>query len=433
MTPRRPERRAVRTLASLLFLSVLVGAFALPSVTPPAAAQTPKFGFYLAPPFVQTPYYAATVRTFNEPLVGASPNTVTTPQTWLGISTTNGVTGNWQRKESDVYGGATTNAPTATGDPQLADPTGTRSNYASAGVIDIELASPASCLGFWWSAGDRNNRVSVYTDGGQTLVGTITTTGLTDLLGTSGSPLIVNAIDGSAYNANSQYFGHPVTTGATATTVSPRSTPLEPFAYVHAIASGGVTFDRIVLSQGDPTNPSNFGFEFDNLAVATTCPLDPSLVVIDDDLIDPTFEQAFLASRTITAQPARPVLSCSPDPVAPEATVTCEVSDGPVDHEILWRAMLSETFASRGVLLDAAGRGTFTFVAPAGSAGRTIDVELVGWETATTVAVTSLVPTGVAAGAGPRIPAASLTGAVLALLIGTGIAARTTARARTGP
>jgi len=410
-----PSRRRTRVRTTLVALTALVTALSTALPTAPATAQTPKFGFYLAPPFVQTPYYAATIQNFNEAFTAPSTSeTVTTAQTWSGISEDDGVTGSWQRKKGDQFGGATRLVPTNPGDAQD-DPTeGNRSEYAAAGLIDIRLAAPVSCLGFWWSAGDGNNGVTVYTDGGTTRVATLTTAGLTTLLGTETSPNTVTAISGAPYNADAQYFGHPVGEQ------NPRDFKVQPYAYVHAIASGGVTFDRIVLRDGNHPSPPSFGFEFDNFAVATTCPLDPSLVVIDEGLLDPAFEQVFLANLetgTRSAPPARPVVTCSPDPVAPNGVVTCEVTSGPVDHEILWSASIDGTFVSAGVMLDREGSGTFTFRSPPNSSGRTITVELVSWNTSTTVSVSTLVPTRVPAGEGPRSTPWVLGAGLVALMM----------------
>jgi hypothetical protein len=383
---RRARPRAPRVLVALVVAAVS-SATVLGSAGP-AAADTPKFGFYLAPPFVQTPYYTATVQDFDGLPLGAA----TTPQTWAGISATDGVTGTWTVSAGGDYGGATTVAPASPGAPQPGEAAATRSQYASAGTLDIRLASPATCLGFWWSAGDSNNTVTVYTESGTKLVATLTTAGLTTLLGTSAAPSPVRAIDNTEHNASGEYFGHPVTA------TSPRSTPNEPFAYVHAISSGGVTFDRIVLQHAG----GGSGFEFDNVAITRDCTVSSTLVIIDEDLLDPTFEAEFIAANTAPARPTPPTLSCTPDPVAPVALVTCEISGGPALGDILWNATLDGPFAGQGVTLDADGRATFTFTAPAGAAGRSIRIALIGWDVATSVGVTGMpIPTSVPAGEGP--------------------------------
>jgi hypothetical protein len=396
--------------AAAALLVALVSAATVVSGAGPAAAEAPQFGFYLAPPFVQTPYYSATIQNF-----GALPTgTATSPQTWTGISTTNGVTGTWRVEEGGDYGGATSVAPASPGAAQPGEVEATRSQYASIAsgeALDIRLSAPATCLGLWWSAGDANNSVTVYTDAGTTLVATLTTATLTALLGTSDEPEEVTAINGTTYNAGGDYFGHPVTAG------TPRSASNEPFAYLHAISSGGVTFDRIVLEQG-----GGGGFEFDNIAIAADCARSTTLVVIDEDLLDPTFEAEFIAANTPAARPAPPTLTCTPDPVAPGARVTCEVSRGPAHGEILWNAALDAPFAGQGVTLDGQGRGTFTFTAPREAVGRSIAISLVAWDATDSVTVTGLpVPTSIPAGegtiAGTPIGTTLLLGVLMALVV----------------
>jgi len=108
---------------------------------------------------------------------------------------------------------------------------------------------------------------------------------------------------------------------------------------------------------------------------------------------------------------------CSPDPVVAGGTVTCEVTGGDPNIDILWRASIDGVIASQGVRLDANGNGTFSFVAPAGSSGRSIAVELVEWNVGTAVGVTGRVlPSAIRAGGGPLdSPAALLLGSGLLL------------------
>ncbi len=109
-------------------------------------------------------------------------------------------------------------------------------------------------------------------------------------------------------------------------------------------------------------------------------------------------------------------LDCTPDPVQPGATVSCDVSGGDADIDILWRAAIDLPFAEQGVTLDAVGRGVFTFTAPLGAGGRVIDIELVDWGVTDTVTVTGpAVPVSVPAGDGPRVPAEMVASIVLAL------------------
>jgi hypothetical protein len=96
-----------------------------------------------------------------------------------------------------------------------------------------------------------------------------------------------------------------------------------------------------------------------------------------------------------------PTLVCTPDPVAPGGTVTCEITGGPAVFEILWNASFNGTFALAGVMLDADGRGTFTFVAPRAAAGQSLSVVLVDWTQPISVAVTGqALPRSLPAGEG---------------------------------
>jgi hypothetical protein len=106
------------------------------------------------------------------------------------------------------------------------------------------------------------------------------------------------------------------------------------------------------------------------------------------------------AAPSTPASGSAPLLSCSPDPYRAGETVTCTVSNGPPNSDILWNASGDGTaFAGQGVRLDANGSGTFTFTAP--SASGTL-VELVGWGVTDTLSRTGTqLPTRIAAGGGP--------------------------------
>jgi hypothetical protein len=102
------------------------------------------------------------------------------------------------------------------------------------------------------------------------------------------------------------------------------------------------------------------------------------------------------------AAPLPPVMVCSPDPVVPGGTVTCALSNGPVDHVALWRASFDgSVFASTGVRFGPDGVGSFSFIAPRGAACGAVTVELVEWLPPITVSVAcSAVPSRVPAGEG---------------------------------
>jgi len=99
--------------------------------------------------------------------------------------------------------------------------------------------------------------------------------------------------------------------------------------------------------------------------------------------------------------PVNPMtLSCSPDPVAVGAVVTCVIEKGDPGIEILWRASYNPAFAGQGVKLDAEGNGSFSFVAPAAALGLPVTVELVEWDRSAVVTVGGPVPASVPAGEG---------------------------------
>lgn len=115
-----------------------------------------------------------------------------------------------------------------------------------------------------------------------------------------------------------------------------------------------------------------------------------------------------------------PVVVCTPDPVVPGGTVTCEVTRGPADFDILWSASSGDgVFASTGVRLGEDGTGSFSFVAPRAAACESVAVELVDWLSPLTVGVECAVaPTSLPAGEG-GLP----LGAGLLALVGlTGVA-----------
>jgi hypothetical protein len=128
----------------------------------------------------------------------------------------------------------------------------------------------------------------------------------------------------------------------------------------------------------------------------------------------------FGAATPTPAATRHPIeLVCSPDPVAPGGTVTCEITGGDPNVDILWSASYNPTFAVQGVTLDADGRATFTFVAPRPAQGQPITVELVEWDRTATVQVTgAALPVRVSAGEGQGALPLVLTLGSLVLLAG---------------
>ena len=147
-------------------------------------------------------------------------------------------------------------------------------------------------------------------------------------------------------------------------------------------------------------------------------------------LADPDVQQ--VAAAAASAVPAGPDLACVPDPVAPGAEVTCTVTSGPAEGDILWRAAIGErVVGTRGVTLGADGTGTFAFRAPSDAAGATIGVELVDWGVTDDVGVVGgPVPTRVDAGLSSQRLAGADEALVLAgglLLLGVTLRRRSTA------
>jgi hypothetical protein len=123
-----------------------------------------------------------------------------------------------------------------------------------------------------------------------------------------------------------------------------------------------------------------------------------------------------------------PALTCDPLPPAVGATITCTVTGGDPDIDVLWRAAYDPTFgtafAEAGVTLDGSGTGTFSFVVPAAALGEELTVELVEWLAPLSLGtVGGLVPTSVPAGEGPTLPDwLAMVG--LVALVGAAVAAR---------
>jgi hypothetical protein len=101
---------------------------------------------------------------------------------------------------------------------------------------------------------------------------------------------------------------------------------------------------------------------------------------------------------------AAPSVVCTPDPVAPGGTITCDVAGGDPNIEILWRAAAGEdtgSVASAAVTLDGTGAGRFSFTLPRTQATGTLTIRLIGWGAATEIRVH---PDGALATTDPRLP-----------------------------
>jgi hypothetical protein len=221
-------------------------------------AAVPGLNFYLGAPNVQNTDLSGTdVMTFNSATVGACPSTWQADGgTTIGTITTTGC----NVEAAGDFGGAVEGAD---GNP-ITRESGTGTNYASVPggeSITLTLVAPRNYIGFWWSAGDPNNILTLYSGGtGGTVVGEFTTATVVEFLNDGvGS---VSSIGGTSYET-CNYWGNPRVSASPCPGTT--STPSESFAYIHLFGVNGLQFDTVRLSHG-----GGGGFEFDNLAVATT-------------------------------------------------------------------------------------------------------------------------------------------------------------------
>jgi hypothetical protein len=147
------------------------------------------------------------------------------------------MTGACSSVNGNIYGGASSTL----GTPVIGNGTA-QTKYGAVyngAVVTVTLTAPASYLGFQWSAGDAANRLTLYS--GATVVATFTTQDLMAMLynddmgAWSAKDYLINP-------ARNQWVG-------------------EPFAYLHLVGVGGLTFDKFTITQ------PRFGFEFDNFAL----------------------------------------------------------------------------------------------------------------------------------------------------------------------
>ena len=116
------------------------------------------------------------------------------------------------------------------------------------GAATFTLASPARYVGFHWEAGNRYDRVRLFS--GNKLIADFSFETLMDALNDTN----FQSADGLTTYTVADYYGNPVS----------GQQGHEPYAYVHIFTSGGVTFDSVEISE-DADSPGQF--EFDNMAV----------------------------------------------------------------------------------------------------------------------------------------------------------------------
>ena len=280
----------------------LVIALAIPvSMSSPVEASNPTLNFYISPPTVQNTFVTgARVATFDNKPTGPCPSEWRTDPadlsdpndtgTLIGTITTNGCNIAGFSKFGGAVTGATGAQYAATSPPAVG------TNFVSVPSnrsVTLTLAQPETYLGFWWSAGDQSNRITLYSGGTSgTRVGIFQTSSLTSLL----NDPTVTAINGATYKS-CQYYGNPRlvdrTTNCAGENSSPANDPNQPFAYIHLIGEGGLTFDTIVFAQ-----VGGGGFELDNIAIerGVTAPttvilFPPELNATTPDLTSTTCEQ----------------------------------------------------------------------------------------------------------------------------------------------
>jgi LPXTG-motif cell wall-anchored protein len=224
----------MRTATSLTASVIAISALVLASA--PASAISTEFGIdiYMSAPTVQGTAVTSdlTSEDFNSLTTGQCPATIQ-----LGA-----VSGDCNVETAGDYGGASAaanNAAPTTG--------GVGSNYMSTAnpsqEVAFDLTAPAKYLGLWWSAGTNSNNLELYK--GDERVASMTTSSIITLLQNSS----VTSVGGSNYDST-DYFGNPRNNADTS----------EPFLYINLYATGGASFDRVVLSGG--------GFEFDNITTS---------------------------------------------------------------------------------------------------------------------------------------------------------------------
>ena len=205
-------------------------------------------------------------------VAGASTETFNDSAWLAGVTSYNSVLGVYTAISPNSSGQTVTRIPVIAAD-QYGGADGSDYMYAGqrqdgdATAVDLHLTNPANYFGFWWSAGDATNVISIYDQG--VFVAQFTTSDITTLL----SNPTVTALNGTTYSSSS-YYGNP-------TTAFLGQDSSEPFGYVSLVANG-FQFDEVVFS-----NLGGSGFENDNNSVysgALNIPKDYSSFVEVSDL-----------------------------------------------------------------------------------------------------------------------------------------------------
>jgi len=241
---------------------------------------------YLSPPGTQaTEVGGAITETFNE-LTASNCTSSATHQTTPVSSALGTYTGSSTSPYAictyNQYGGATETNYFAVG-----------TESGSVNPVTLTFAQPVSYFGFWWSAGDPDNRVALYS--GNSLYGTFSTADLLSFLNSG------NISNPTAYNGNP----NPISGGNDST---------EPFAYVSFFITGAT-----ITSIEFYNTSTSTGFESDNHSVifngnTVSIPADYVLVetkTLGSQVAAPVFTPSYAIPMTVTISSSTPGASIS--------------------------------------------------------------------------------------------------------------------------
>lgn len=189
---------------------------------------------YLSAPGEQQSFVSnALVETFDEAETGLYTNTFFSNIGTYGLSGTSA----FGIQAADDFGGAMNSKYMTFGFQ-----TGTL------GSFQIDTNQDYNYFGFWWSAGDARNTITLSQSG--TVLASITSA---DILNFLSAPK-VTALNGTQYTSSS-YYGNPN---------NPAVNTAEPYAFISVVLSG-TTFNQVTFGNSDS---SLSGFESDNHTVA---------------------------------------------------------------------------------------------------------------------------------------------------------------------
>lgn len=210
----------------------LLRTFLLATVLGPSLPAAYLSVYLSAPGEQQTFVSNAIVETFNSATVGKYTSN------FLSNIGTYGLTGTsaFVLQAADQFGGAS------------------KSNYmtfgaqsGTSGAFRLDTTQDYNYFGFWWSAGDGKNAITLAQSG--TTVASFTTADIINFLKTP----TVTAVNGSTYNSSS-YYGNPNGTNQNTG---------EPYAFISIVFSGAA-YNQITFSN---SNSTSTGFESDNHTV----------------------------------------------------------------------------------------------------------------------------------------------------------------------